>query len=77
MSENTEVAVQSSPAVVRVPEATWVLFVVVVAAVVGTVYRFGYPALITFALIGAFTALTALVVLTALDAFGRKPSRKA
>ena len=77
MSENTEDAVTAPVGAVRIPEATWVLFAVVVAFVVGTVYHFGYPALISFALFGAFTALTSLVVLTAIDAFGRKPQRKA
>jgi hypothetical protein len=74
MSENTEVSVQS-PAALRVPEATWALFAVIVAGVVGTVYRFGYPALISIALFATFAAISMLVGLTALDVFPKAPRK--
>ena len=59
------------------PEKTvYYVFPLVAVALVALIYQFGYPLLITLAVIAAFVALAMIVGLTALDLVGSKtPAR--
>jgi hypothetical protein len=57
------------------PEARYFFGFNLLMAMVGLVYLFGYPLVITLALIGAGAGLSGLVLLTAGDAFDRRASQ--
>lgn len=59
------------------PEARYFFLFNIVVAMAGLIYLFGYPLVITLALIGAGLGLSGLVVLTAGDAFDRRASQPA
>jgi sugar phosphate permease len=57
--------------------SSWLhLAVIAVVALVALVFQFGYPLVISLALLGAFVALAMLVGLTALDLAPKTPATR-
>ena len=61
-------------AVRGLPDAKYYFIANMVALFAALIYEFGYPFLISVALVAAASALTFLVILTASDAFVGRPS---
>lgn len=64
-------------AIAGLPDAKYYFAANLALTLIALIYLFGYPLLITLAVFAAFAGLTMIVVLTAIDAFGRTPKRSA